>query len=246
MKKGVGDRFQQETKYVRGQTSRGGLDWAHVPERAKSYPRAPRVKLEAPRREGGMPLWETLQARRSCRDFGGGPIGQEQLSQLLWTAQGVTKVARELDLRTAPSAGALYPVETYVAVFKVDGIPPGIYHYDVRQHELEQLAAGDHRNGVVGAALDQDFLRAAGVVFIWTAVFGRTKWKYKQRAYRYVYLDTGQVAQNLALGAVALGLGSCQVGAIYDGEANTLIGVDGEEESVVCMAAVGMPVQSAA
>jgi SagB-type dehydrogenase family enzyme len=80
----------------------------------------------------------------------------------------------------------------------------------------------------------------AGAVFIWAAVFERTKWKYKQRAYRYIYLDTGQIAQNLALAAVSLGLGSCQIGALYDDEVNSLLDIDGGEESVVYMTAVGM------
>ncbi len=76
---------------------------------------------------------------------------------------------------------------------------------------------------------------------VWTGVFKRSKWKYGQRAYRYVYLDAGHIAQNLALAAVSMDLGSCQIGAIYDGEANDIIGVDGEEESVIYMSVVGRP-----
>ena len=79
------------------------------------------------------------------------------------------------------------------------------------------------------------------VVFVWTGVFGRSKWKYRQRAYRYVYLDAGHIAQNLALAAEALGLGSCQIGALYDEEANELLGVDGIEESTIYMTTVGRP-----
>lgn len=81
----------------------------------------------------------------------------------------------------------------------------------------------------------------ADVVFIWSAVFDRSKWKYKQRAYRYIYLDAGHIAQNLALAAVALGLGSCQIAAIYDDEANDLPGLDGTGESVIYMSVVGRP-----
>jgi SagB-type dehydrogenase family enzyme len=133
----------------------------------------------------------------------------------------------------------LYPVETYVVVHSVEGVESGVYHYAIERHELDQVKAGDFRAAVGRAALDQKIAYSANVVFIWTAVFERSKWKYKQRAYRYVYLDAGHIAQNVALGAVALGLGSCQIAAIYDDEANALLGVDGVEESTIYMTAVG-------
>jgi SagB-type dehydrogenase family enzyme len=147
----------------------------------------------------------------------------------------------EYALRTAPSAGALYPVETYLSVQAVEGVESGIYHYGVQSHELELLRKGDFREAVALAALDQGFLAEAAAVFAWTAVFARSKWKYKERAFRYVYLDAGQIAQNLALAAVALGLGSCQVAALYDDEVNAVLGVDGKEESILYMTAVGRP-----
>jgi SagB-type dehydrogenase family enzyme len=142
-------------------------------------------------------------------------------------------------LRTAPSAGALYPLELYLSVQNVSAIESGLYHYAVEPHQLEGLAKGDFRLRVARAALDQEMAYAASAVFIWTAVFERSKWKYRQRAYRYVYLDAGHSAQNLALAAVALGLGSCQIAAIYDDEANELLGVDGVTESTIYMTAVG-------
>jgi SagB-type dehydrogenase family enzyme len=145
----------------------------------------------------------------------------------------------DYELRVAPSAGALYPVETYLSVQKVEGIGQGIYHYNVRLHELDLLRSGDLRFDLARAALDQDFLAEAAVVFAWTAVFPRSKWKYQERAYRYVYLDAGHIAQNVALAAVALGLGSCQVAALFDEEVNALLGVDGKEESIIYMTAVG-------
>jgi len=240
MDQGIGDRFQQETKYQRGKLPAGRLDWSKKPDRYKVYPRAKKIKLEPPQREGGTPLWETIERRRSCRAFGERPLSREALSQLLWASQGVTKTYKDFELRAAPSAGALYPIETYLAALNVAGIEPGLYHYDVRPHALELLKPGDFRDRVACAALDQDFMAEAGAVFIWAAMFERTKWKYKQRAYRYIYLDTGQIAQNLALAAVSLGLGSCQIGALYDDEVNALLDIDGDEESVVYMTAVGM------
>ena len=155
----------------------------------------------------------------------------------MWAAQGITD--QKFGFRTAPSAGALYPVETYLVVNFVEDIDPGIYHYSVEAHELDLLMSGDFRTRIAHAALDQGIAYNANVVFIWTAIFQRSKWKYKQRAHRYVYLDAGHIAQNVALAAVAMNLGSCQVGALYDDEANDLLGVDGTEESVIYMTVIG-------
>jgi len=241
MTEGVGDRFQDDTKYKRDKLPAGHLDWRKRPGPYKDYPDAPRIKLPAPKKEGGMPVWEAIKGRRSVRDFGAPPLRATDLSQVLWACQGETKAVGGYVLRTAPSAGALYPVETYVSVQKVEGVEPGIYHYSVREHELQQLRSGDFREALAGAALDQGFLAEAAVVLAWTAVFGRSKWKYKERAYRYVYLDAGHIAQNAALAAVALELGSCQIAALYDDEVNALLGVDGKEESIIYMTALGRP-----
>ncbi len=199
------------------------------------------MALSEPTAEGGAPLWEALRRRRSRRRFRDVPLKESELSQLLWATQGITREASGVDFRTAPSAGALYPVETYLVVHEVEGVDAGVYHYDVEHHRLEQLKLGDFRAEVAGAALDQRIAARANVVFVWTAVFQRSKWKYGERAYRYVYLDAGHIAQNLALAAVALDLGSCQIGALYDAEANDLVGVDGIEESTVYMTVVGRP-----
>jgi len=236
-KEGVGDIFQQETKYQRGHLPGGYLDWASKPETYKRYPSAPKVQLEPPKVESGAPLWEVMGRRRSVRTFKKEPLAKSELSQLLWAAQGI--IHPEYGFRTAPSAGALYPVETYLVVNSIEQIEPGVYHYAVDRYELEQLRAGDFRLQVVQSALDQEMVYHANVVFIWTAVFARSKWKYRQRAYRYIYLDAGHIAQNVALAAVALNLGSCQVGALYDKEVNALLGVDGTEESAIYMTVVG-------
>lgn len=235
----VGDRFQRETQYVRGEIPGGGLDWANQPESYKIYPDAPRVALETPRFRGGPSLWELLRQRRSVRAFGEPPLALGDLGRLLWAAQGVTRRAHDIVFRTAPSAGALYPIETYVGAQRVEGLEPGIYHYHVPDHALEELRIGDLRMQTARAALDQRMVLHADVVFFWTAVFERSKWKYKQRAYRYIYLDAGHIAQNFALAAEALSLGSCQIAALYDDEVNALLEVDGERESIVYMTVVG-------
>lgn len=241
MKPGIGDQFQEETKYVRGKLGGGLLDWRKRPGLYKSYPGAPRVKLDPPQKEGGALLWETIKARRSVREYRNIPMSRPHLSQILWACQGVTKRISGYEMRAAPSAGALYPVETYLSVQNVEGVERGIYHFHVLDHELELIRQGDLRREVAEAALDQDFLADAAVVFAWTAIFDRSKWKYRERAYRYIYLDAGHIAQNVALAAVALGLGSCQVAALFDEEVNGLLGVDGQEESIIYMTAVGHP-----
>lgn len=241
MKKGPGDIFQDETKYTRGKLPGGALMWSSKPKTYKTYPDAPRIDLGPPEKEGGVPLWQAITHRQSIRNFKNMPLESSQLTQLLWATQGITRVQMGFEFRTSPSAGALYPVETYVVVHNVENIEQGIYHYAVRDHQLEQIKKGDFRLEIAKAALDQDMAFSASAVFVWTAVFARAMWKYGQRAYRYIYLDTGHIAMSFALTAVALGLGSCQIGALYDGESNALLDIDGEEESTLYMSVVGHP-----
>jgi SagB-type dehydrogenase family enzyme len=239
MKKGVGDVFQQETKYKRGELPAGGLDWRNRPAPYKRYTDVPTIALPAPACDQRKPFWEVIKKRRSLRNFSNEPLPSRALSHILWASQGITQVIQGFSLRTAPSAGALYPLETYLVIHNVAEIAAGVYHYAVETHELEELRRGDFRASVARAALDQEIAYRAPVVFIWTAIFERSIWKYKQRAYRYVYLDAGHIAQNVALSAVALGLGSCQIAALYDEEANELLGIDGENESTLYMTVVG-------
>ena len=235
----VGDDFQKKTKSQRDKTPSRGLDASKEPEAFKSYPGARSVPLDVPDELPTATLWETLRKRRSVRHYAEAPLTKTELSQLLWAAQGVTAHAHRCLFRTAPSAGALYPVETYLVVNNVTGMERGIYHYDVREHRLELIREGKVRDEAARAARDQEMLASAGVVFLWTAIFARSAWKYGERAYRYVYLDAGHIAQNVALAAVALGLGTCQIAAFYDNEVNALVGVDGVEESTVYMSSVG-------
>jgi SagB-type dehydrogenase family enzyme len=186
-----------------------------------------------------MPLWNTIKGRRSERDYVEKPISFSDLSQLLWAAQGITATVGGYRLRAAPSAGALYPVETYVAAHRVEGVEPGVYHYKVREHGLGLIRAGDHGTALEQATVEQDMARLAGAVFVFSAVFDRCKAEYGQRAYRYIYLDAGHIAGQLSLAAVALGLGSCPIAAFYDQEVNHIIRVDGEKESAVYLTAVG-------
>jgi SagB-type dehydrogenase family enzyme len=241
MKENTGDIFQKETKYFRGRLSGHPLLWHTKPKTYKQYPEAPKIELGIPSFEGGDPLWTAIGKRRSVRNFKDSILSKKDLSQLLWATQGITKREMDFEFRACPSAGALYPVETYLILNNVEDFNAGIYHYNIRSHSLEQLQKGDFRLKIAQAALDQDMAYAANAVFVWTALFERAKWKYEQRAYRYVYLDAGHIAQNLALAAVSLDLGTCQIGALYDEDVNSLLGIDGKEESVLYMSVVGHP-----
>ena len=168
------------------------------------------------------------------------PLTAEQLSYLLSGATGISRRHGGYDFRTAPSAGALYPIETYLSVQNVEQIAPGLYHYAITDHALELLFEGDHSAAVARAALDQDMCARAAAVFIWTAIFERSKWKYGQRAYRYIYLDAGHIAENLALAAAGLNLAACHVAAFYDDEVSALLNLDGKTESTIYMTAVGV------
>ena len=237
----IGDLFQQQTKYHRGKLSGGPLLWHQKPETYKTYPDVPKLPLKPIDSFEGISLWQTIKKRKSSRNFSNKTLLKTDLSRLLWAVQGITRISSGFEFRTAPSAGALYPIETYVVIHSVESIPSGVYHYSVRTHELDQIKKGDFRKEITQVALDQDMAYTANAVFVWTAIFERSKWKYKQRAYRYVYLDAGHIAQNLALAATALNLGSCQIAALYDDEANALLEVDGTSESVLYMSVVGSP-----
>lgn len=237
----VGDQFQQGTKYTRENVGGHSLDWSNQPETFKNYPHAPRIQLPVPNFGQGPDLWQILQTRRSVRHFEAEPLNLPVVSQLLWATQGITRERGRYLFRTAPSAGALYPVETYLLILAVDNLEPGLYHYSVRDHALEQLKAGILARQASQATLDQEMVALAPVTFIWTAVFERSKWKYRQRAYRYIYLDAGHIAAHLSLAATGLGLGSCQIAALFDDEVNALLEIDGEAESVIYMSVVGKP-----
>jgi len=239
MTEGEGDVFQQETKYYRGRMERMSQDWGGVPEAYKEHIGVNCIEL--PRAEPGsnMTLDEILQRRHSVRRFTKQPVGLGQLSYLLWASTGIQRVQRGYEFRTTPSAGALYPIETYLVANNVESLTRGVYHYSIKHHLLEEIRAGDYSRDIAAAALGQGMCAEAAVVFIWTAIFRRSKSKYGQRAYRYVYLDAGHIGHALAISAVSLGLGSCQVGALYDDDVNRIVGVDGVEESVVYMSVVG-------
>ncbi|MGD9498735.1 MAG: SagB/ThcOx family dehydrogenase [Armatimonadota bacterium] len=236
----IGPQFQEATKYGRGRPVPQAPQWAAPPPRYKIYESyLARVELPPPQREGGAPLWQTIAQRRSQRRFTGAALTLPELSQLLWAAQGLTGQASGLELRAAPSAGALYPNETYLIAQAVEDLGEGVYHYDVRAHALGMLAEGDFSAEAAQACLGQTWMARAGAVFVLGAVVARCAWKYQNRAYRYLYLDAGHIGAQLQLAAEALGLGSCNVAAFFDDEVARLVGIDGRTEVPVYVTAVG-------
>jgi len=190
------------------------------------------IQLPPPQLKGQMPVEQALAKRRSVREFKTTALTEQELSQLLWAAQGIT--SRD-GLRTAPSAGALYPLEVYVATAQA------LYHYDPRQHVLEQRLAGDLRPALFRAALEQEAVRDAPAVFVFAAVYERTSRKYgAARSPRYVHMEVGHAAQNLLLEAVALGLGGVPVGAFDDSKVQKTLGLPPEEKPVY-LVPVGHP-----
>jgi len=237
----IGEEFQKNTKHSRMRLLGGRLDWANKPETYKKYPSAKIIPLSREFPTKSLPIFDVLKKRRSVRSFSPKPLSIADLSFLLWASTGVQRKEQGYEFRTVPSAGALYPIETYLNVNNVEGLEKGLYHYDIQAHALEELKVGIFSGKIAQAALGQKMLIDAPVVLIWTAIFERSKWKYAQRAYRYVYLDAGHIAQNLALSATSIGLGSCQIGAFFDDEINQIIEIDSVEESVLYLSVVGHP-----
>jgi len=242
MTNSIGDRFQKETRYTRGKLPRGCLDREAKPSLYKEYKDKEKIVLPAPDLDPSLSLKNILKKRKSIRHFSSAALNLKQISYLTWASTGIRQKLRGYEFRTAPSAGALYPIETYLVANRIDKMEIGIYHYNIKIHQLELLKKGDFGDVTSKAALEQDMCSQAPVVFIWTAVFARSKWKYRERAFRYIYLDAGHIAENLALATTALDLGSCQIAALFDDEANQILDVDGENESVIYMSVVGHPI----
>jgi SagB-type dehydrogenase family enzyme len=238
----IGDIYQQLTKYHRNTISGGGLDWFNRPKTYKIYENPLKeINLPNPDIEGGEKLFKLIKKRRSIRNYSKKPISIHHLSQLLWASQGITHNTQGYELRASPSAGALYPIETYLVINNIETLDQGIYHYRIQNHQLEFLKSGDFRIKIAQAALEQMMAAYAAIVFVWTAFVDRSKWKYRQRGYRYIYLDAGHIAENLSLAAESLGLGSCSIGALFDNEINELLEIDGEKETVIYLCTVGYP-----
>lgn len=192
-----------------------------------------RIDLPKPQKSGGRSIEEVLAVRRSVREYAKTPLSLADLSQLLWSAQGVTDELR--GFRTAPSAGALYPLEVYVAACAVADLPAGVYRYLPAEHRLERIVEGDVRRDLSGAALNQSAVEDAAAVIAIAGVYERTTGKYGERGVRYVYIEAGHAAQNIYLQAASFGLGTVSIGAFHDDEVRRVLGMKEDERPLYLM-----------
>jgi len=191
--------------------------------------------------DGEMSVEQAVTERRSVRDFADEPLSLSDLSQLLWAAQGLTEKIETPPavwtggewmggLRTAPSAGALYPLELYVVAGEVSGLEPGLYRYVPVEHALERTGDGDLRGALGDASLRQRAIYEAPAVLLITAVYERTSVKYGERAERYVHIEVGAAAENALLQVEALGLGALFIGAFNDAEVKEALSLPDDHE----------------
>jgi SagB-type dehydrogenase family enzyme len=209
---------------------------------ALPYDASPAVPLPEPAALGAT-LDQAIRARASGRLLEGEPVTLEELSALLFAGYGVTRprdpAVRPRNFRTVASAGALYPLELYLHAARVDGLSAGLYHYHPIDHVLRRLHEGDLTRQLSGAMVQRELALGASVTFFVTGVFERAAFKYGERGYRFTLLEAGQVAQNVALAAAALGLDGLQVGGYFDRAVDELLGLDGLTHSTLCLLCVG-------
>ncbi len=190
---------------------------------------------------GRLDLSQAINERTSLRKYSDAPLSLGELSYLLWSTQGVRQVtARPATLRTVPSAGSRHPFETYLLINRVEGLQPGLYHFHGIPHKLAVHDLDPElTQKITAAGGNQGFIAASALTFIWVADVYRTFWRYQERGYRYLFIDAGHVCQNAYLAAQAIGGGCCAIGAFDDDEMARLLGLDGRDQMVVYMAAVG-------
>jgi len=215
-----------------------------VTRSVKRYPHRPRLHLPEP----SFPpicLKEVLLRRRTLRHYSQKEISLVDLSTLLEGGSGISgqvenKLGLTQFLRTVPSGGALYPFEVYSVIFEVEGVLPGLYHYDPLGRSLEEVRAGKFKECVAEASCGQDKLvTGCAVVFIITGMFWRTRFKYGLRGFRFVLMEVGHVAQNLLLTAEALDMAAVLLGGFYDDKVNEFMGIDGVNEAPLYLITVG-------
>lgn len=185
-----------------------------------------RLALPPPDLKGTMPVEQALLQRRSNREFAAAPLGLKEVSQVLWAAQGVTDPR---GLRTAPSAGALAPLELYLVAGNVTGLPAGLYRYHPESHALFAIRAGELRPQLAAAALGQSVIRDAPAALVIAAEVQRTRNRYGDRAERYVHIEVGHAAQNVYLQCTASGLGTVLIGAFDDLKMREALGLPAEQ-----------------
>jgi SagB-type dehydrogenase domain len=233
------DDIRQETDFRRTDQNTG----VPAPPIEKPCPldakKIPLIKPEAVK-IGEVSLKTAILRRESRRRFSNEALSIDELSFLLWATQGVRRWQQKNALRTVPSAGNRHALETYLAVFNVDGLEPGIYRYLPSQHQLVLESSPDQlKERMTEAALNQQFAGSSAVTFIWTTIPYRMEWRYAEASYKVIALDAGHICQNLYLACEAIGAGTCAIAAYDQQAADRLLNIDGEDEFVIYMAPVG-------
>ena len=210
----------------------------------RTYPGCPCVELPAQFAPVTRSLESVLTSRRSHHHFSGRPARLEELAHLLLLGDGIvgrmtSEDGAEFLLRTAPSGGGLYPIETFCLAFDVAGLAPGAHFYNTQKHRLEQFVAGELRTRMLQSTNLKAEVEGASFCIALSAVLSRSSFKYGQRAYRFALLEAGHIAQNILLAAESLGLGALPVGGFFDDELNSLLNLDGCQEVVVYLVLVG-------
>ncbi len=190
------------------------------------------LKLPQPLHRGRMSVEEALLKRRSVREYLPEPLTLKELSQLLWSAQGITD---PYGFRTAPSAGALYPLELYFHATKILGLDTGIYRYDPHRHSILEVKKGNFAEDIFRCGLSQEQILLAPLVLLFFAIPERTTRKYGRRGIRYIFNEVGHSAQNVYLQATAMGLGTVVIGAFYDEDLKAIVGARTGEEPLYIM-----------
>ncbi|MEL4304468.1 SagB/ThcOx family dehydrogenase [Methanococcoides sp. LMO-2] len=193
---------------------------------------SPEIELPEPTIQSGFSIEQTLSERRSLRSYSGEALSLSDVSQLMWAAQGLT-----LDnfFRTAPSAGALYPLEVYLVVGNVDGMNAGVYRYVPSRHSIVKVLDGDKRDDLCRVSLSQPQIRDAAAVVVITAVYSRIMVKYGNRGVRYAHIEVGCAAENIYLQGMSLGIGTCAVGAFEDEKVAAILDLPVDEEPLLLL-----------
>ena len=239
---GTGMEFMENTKYQNmGITDQ--QKGAKQPPLEKPYDNAGIINLKKPEEKGenDVNLLRLINQRTSVRAYENKGITQEELSYLLWCTQGIKSIREgKAAFRTVPSAGARHAFETYLLINKVEGIKQGLYRYIASKHAVVPVdLQEDTPEGLLAACLGQGMVTMGAVTFFWAADIFRMTYRYGERGYRYIHLDAGHVCQNLYLAAEKLGCGACAIAAFDDDAVNDALGLDGKNEFVVYIAALG-------
>ena len=217
------------------------LDWNNRPLPYKLYPEMAGLALPRDLSLARVPALEAVAAGAEADS--GGPLTMEALTRILFCADGLTRRRRvggeDYHFRATPSAGALYPIEVYVAIGEAEGLEPGLYHFSPADLRLRGLRRGDWRGLIARAAGRRSSLMRSRAIVLLSAIFWRSTWKYRARAYRYCLWDAGTMLANLLASAVAEGLSTELVSAFSDSEIEALLGIDGEREGAMCLVALG-------